>query len=82
MTDHDLTRNLKNMGRLAMQVLITAGCILIALEFVLRLYGKITDEDHLLFSVYFSVLGVIVFVVAGQVLKAIVMRGEDYYDDK
>jgi F0F1-type ATP synthase membrane subunit a len=81
MTDHDLSRNLKNMGRLAMQVLITAGGILIALELVLRLYGN-TDEDHLLFSVYFSVLGVIVFVAAGQILKAIVMRQENYYDDK
>lgn len=73
--------NLKRLGQRIFQVLIVLAVIVIALEFILHRHGKISLEDLPLFPALFGLVMAFVVVGAGYVLKALLSRGEDYYDE-
>lgn len=77
----NLDANLKRMGHIAMMVLIGIGLLLIVLEFLFNRYGKIELEGLFLFPVVFGFVATVVIVVVGIGIRALLSRGEDYYDD-
>ena len=73
--------NLKRLGQRVFQVLIALAVIVVALEFILHRHGKISLEDLPLFPALFGLVMAFVVVGAGYALKALLRRGEYYYDE-
>ena len=73
---------LKKLGQKALLSLGAGATVLIILEFVLHRHGKISFEDLPLFPAIFGLVGAVIVVVAGKVLKQVLSRGEAYYDDE
>lgn len=73
--------HLKRLGQRVFQVLIALAVIVVALEFILHRHGKISLEDLPLFPALFGLVMAFVVVGAGYALKALLSRGEDYYDE-
>ena len=59
-----------------------SGSVLVALEFILHRHGAIDAENLPLFPAIFGFIVFVGIVMGGILLRKLVMRGEEYYDDK
>ena len=73
--------SLKKLGRIATWLLIVVGVVLVALEFMLGRHGDVDAENLPLFPAIFGFLVFVGIVMGGILLRKLVMRGEEYYDD-
>ena len=73
---------LRKLGRVATWVLIGVGVVLVALEFMLGRHGDVAAENLPLFPAIFGFIVFVGIVMGGILLRKLVMRGEEYYDDK
>mgnify|MGYP000340781510 CR=1 FL=1 len=72
---------LKIMGTRFTYLIIIICILLFIGEFVFHRHGETIIEDYLFFPAIFGFIAFIFIVFAGVLLRKIVMRKEDYYDD-
>ncbi len=68
-------------GFIAIIILLVFGAALLGADLLAHRHGEIAAEDILFFPAFFGFLAFIVFVIGGVILRFIIARGEDYYDN-
>ncbi len=68
-------------GFIAIIILLILGAALLIADLLAHRHGEIDAEDILFFPAFFGFLAFIVFVIGGVILRSLISRGEDYYDN-
>ena len=81
MNNRNDNQKLKLMGKVFIYFIIIISILLVISEFIFHRHGETKIDNFLLFPAFFGFIAFIFIVFAGVVLRWIVMRKEDYYDD-
>ncbi len=76
-----MKKNLQQMGKYIMGLIIVIGAGLILIEFIFNRHGYFALEDMLLFPAVFGVLSVAVVIIGVIGISRIILRRGEYYDD-
>ena len=76
-----ISTNLKIMGARSKLVLIILSLILLVLEFVFHRHAEVEIEALVFFPALYAFVICIAIVLGGIVLRKLIMRKEDYYNN-
>ena len=72
---------LQRLGSRFTMGLLALALLLVVLEFILHRHGEVAAEDFPLFPALFGFAAFLFIVQVGKLLRMMIMRDEDYYDD-
>jgi len=77
----NISSNLKIMGAKSKLVLIILSLILLILEFVFHRHAEVELETIVFFPALYAFVVCIAIVLGGIILRKLIMRKEDYYNN-
>ena len=77
----NISDNLRVMGSRVKLALFVLAFVLLALEFFIHRHAETDIETLLFFPAFYAFLICVAIVLGGIVLRKLVMRNEDYYDN-
>jgi len=77
----NISSNLKIMGAKSKLVLIILSLILLILEFVFHRHAEVELETLVFFPALYAFVVCIAIVLGGIILRKLIMRKEDYYNN-
>ena len=77
----NISSNLKIMGAKSKLVLIILSLILLILEFVFHRHAEVELETIVFFPALYAFIVCIAIVLGGIILRKLIMRKEDYYNN-
>ena len=77
----DISTNLKIMGTRSKLVLIIVALMLLVLEFVFHRHAEVEIENLVFFPALYAFVVCVAIVLGGIVLRRLIMREEDYYNN-
>ena len=77
----DISTNLKIMGTRSKLVLIIVALMLLLLEFVFHRHAEVEIEKLVFFPALYAFVVCVAIVLGGIVLRRLIMREEDYYNN-
>ena len=76
------TAEMQKMGRIFAKALLAIAVILAILEVFLHRHGVAAIEDSFMFPAIFGFFAFVVIVQVGKWLRRMIMRPEDYYEER
>ena len=79
--NHSVTNKLRVMGSRSKLVLLILAFVLFLLEFFVHRHAETDVENLFFFPALYAFVICVAIVLGGIVLRKLVMRREDYYDN-
>lgn len=74
--------DLARLGSRFTRFLLVIAFILMVLEFIVHRHGETHIEDSFMFPAIYGFIAFIFIVEVGKILRRLIMRDENYYDDQ
>jgi uncharacterized oligopeptide transporter (OPT) family protein len=81
MNKRDTNKQLRMMGNYIILALLAVAAVLIVAELISHRHGEFEAESLPLFPAIYGFVSFVLIVFLGIVLRKIVMRPEDYYEE-
>ena len=78
---NSVSNKLRVLGSRSKSVLLTLAFLLLVLEFLIHRHAETDVENLFFFPAFYAFVICVAIVLGGIVLRKLVMRSEDYYDN-